>query len=332
VSAGARRLALLGALLAPFAGASAQGIYPGDAVRVNGVPISYQRFNGFYIEYRNSQGVAVGARGDQLALLTRLRREAMERIVEQELVGQAAEREGIAVEPEAVDAAVDALRAKFPDPRGFAMRLENEGFTLDSYRAHVARMIAAKRYLDAVRAAVAPVSDEALEAYYRDNERRLTFPEQVRVRHILITWKPLGTRDDRAAIREQMQPILARARAGEDFAALARELSDDYATREAGGDTGLFHRGQMAPAFENAAFALEPGEISDPVETAYGVHILRLEERREARLLPLDEVRDQLREHVAEERAERAVEEEIERLRAAAEIQVLIPLERSASK
>ena len=120
------------------------------------------------------------------------------------------------------------------------------------------------------------MSDEELEAYYRDNERRLTLPEQVRVRHILLTWKPLGTTDDRAAIREQMVPILERARAGEDFAALAREFSDDYATKESGGDTGLFRRGQMAPAFEQAAFALrEPGEISGPVETAFGVHILQ---------------------------------------------------------
>ena len=61
------------------------------------------------------------------------------------------------------------------------------------------------------------VSDQELATYYRDNEQRLTFPEEVRVRHILLTWKPLGTQDDRAAIREQMVPILERARSGERF-------------------------------------------------------------------------------------------------------------------
>ncbi len=172
----------------------------------------------------------------------------------------------------------------------------------------------------------ADVSDNELERYYHDNEYRLTLPEQVRVRHILLTWKPLGTQDDRATIRKQMEPILERARAGEDFAALAEEYSDDYATKDSGGDTGFFPRGTMVPAFEETAFALEPGEISDPVETVFGIHILRLEERSEPRLLPLEEIREELRDHVRDEKMEAAVEAKIDELRAAADVQVLIPL------
>lgn len=304
----------------------AVGNYPGDAVRVNDVTISYQRFNGFYTEYRNSRGVAVGARGDQLPLLTRLRREAMERMIEQELVGQAARQAGIEVDAEDVDAAVEELRALFNNVRAYDDRLESEGFTEESYRRHVEQMIAAKIYLDRVRMNASDVSDHELEAYYRDNERRFTFPEQVRVRHILLTWKPMGTQDDRAAIREQMLPILERARRGEDFASLAREFSDDYATKELGGDTGFFQRGEMMPAFEEAAFALKPGEISDRVETAFGVHIIRLEERREPYLVKLDEIREKLRDYIRDERSEQAVRDEIERLRADANIKVLIPL------
>ncbi len=309
-------------------GAWAQGHYPGSAARVNGVDISYQRFNGFYVEYRNSQGIAVGARGDQLPLLTRLRQEAMDKIIEQELVRQAALEQGIEVGAEEVETQVEELRSVFDNPVSFAGRLESEGFTEESYRDHVQGMIAATRYLDGIRAATAEVSDAELETYYQENKRRLTFPEQVRVRHILLTWKPLGMRDDRAAIREQMTPILERARNGEDFAELARQHSEDYATARSGGDTGLFRRGQMVPAFEAVAFSLEPGEISDPVETPFGVHILRLEEHLQPRLVPLDEVREQLREHVRVERAEQAVDKEIARLREAAEIEVLIPLSR----
>ncbi len=328
----ARALTLLPLLLALCAAAWGQGFHPGDAARVNGVPISNQRFNGFYIEYRNSKGVAVGARGDQLELLKRLRREALDGVIEQELVSQAAERRGVQVDAAEVDAAMAELKSVFEDPKGFEFRLQSEGFSDEqSYRRHVERMLAAKKYLDAVRGSNATVSDEELEAYYRDNERRLTFPEQVRVRHILLTWKPLGTKDDRAALREQMAAILERARAGEDFAALAREYSDDSATKESGGDTGFFHRGQMVPAFENAAFSLAPGEISEPVETVFGVHIIRLEERQAPRLVPLEEVREPLREHVAEEKMTRAVKQEIERLRAEAEIEILIPLEKKAS-
>lgn len=328
----ARAATLPALLLVLGSGAWAQGFHPGDAARVNGVAISNQRFDGFYAEYRNAKGVAVGACGDQLELLMRLRREALDRMIEQELLGQAAEQQGIEADAGAVDAAVSELRSAYDDARGYALRLKDEGFTEESYRKHVKRMLAARAYLDGIRAAASMVSDEELEAYYRDNERRLTFPEQVRVRHILLTWKALGTEDDRAAIRAQMAPILERARRGEDFAALARAHSQDYETQRHGGDIGFFRRGQRPPAFEAAAFALKPGEISDIVETPFGVHILRLEEHREPYLLPLDQIRDKLREHVRQEKAEAAVQREIGRLRAAAEIEILIPLERSGPK
>jgi len=307
-------------------GVLAQGIYPGDAVRVNDETISYQRFQGFYIEYRNSKGVAVGARGDQLELLKQLRKEAMDLIVEQALVGQAAEKAGFKPDPELVDSAVEDLRSVFDNDDAFRMKLEEEGFTEESFRTHIERMNIAKQYLDDFRLEASAVSETDLERYYHDNESRLTLPEQVRVRHILLTWKPLGKPDDRAYIREQMLPILERARAGEDFAALAREFSDDYATRQAGGDTGFFGHGQMAPTFEKAAFALQPGEISDRVETSFGVHIIKLEERQEEELVALDDVRDQLREHVSNEQAEEAVRAEIDRLRSEADIKILIDM------
>ena len=327
-----RAASLLLMLLVPVALCQATGIYPGAAARVNGVELSNERFNAFYQEYRRPYGISVAGRGDHLDKLTRLRKEAMELMIEQELVRQAAEASGIEVTAKEIDAAIAEVSEPFKNPDDFNRRLQSEGFTPESYREHTGNMIAAKKYLDAIRMRVAEVSDEELEKYYHDNEVRLTFPEQVRVRHILLTWKPMGTNDDRAAIRKQMAPILERAHAGEDFAELAREFSDDYATRRNGGDTGLFQRGQMAPAFEEAAFALKTGEISDPVETSFGVHILRLEEHKEAYLLPLDEIREQLRDYIREEKMEAAVEQEIERLREQGEVEILIALERPKDK
>jgi parvulin-like peptidyl-prolyl isomerase len=322
----ARLRALLASLCVVTFVAHAQGFHPGDAVRVNDETVSNQRFQGFYVEYRDSKGVAVGARGDQLELLKQLRREAMDLMIEQTLVGQAAEKEGIEADPDEVDRQVEELRDMYGSDDVLRMKLGEDGFTEESYRRHVARMIAAKRYLDRIRADASDVSDGELELFYEDNEARLTLPEQVRVRHILLTWKPLGTQDDRAALHEQMQPILERARAGEDFEALATQYSEDYATKGNGGDTGLFPRGTMVPAFEQVAFSLGLGEVSDPVETVFGVHILRLEERQAPRLLPLEEIRDELREYVREEKMEAAVQAKIDQLRAAADIEILIPL------
>ena len=313
-------------LLVGMTAVQAQGIYPGDAVRVNGETISYQRFQGFYVEYRNSKGVQVGARGDQLELLKELRIEAMDLMVEQELVSQAAEKEGIEVDAGEIDKHLEEFRAVFDTEDQVRMKLEADGFDEESYRRHIERMIAAKIYLDRVRMDASDVSDVELRRFYDENEARLTLPPRVRVRHILLKWKPLGTQDDRGAVRKQMQPILERAREGEDFAKLAMEFSEDSSTRGNGGDTGLFGPGTMVPEFEQAAFTLEVGEISDPVDTVFGVHIMKVEEREEARLLPFEEVRDQLRDYVREQQMEAAVRAKIEDLRAAAEVEVLIPL------
>ena len=249
-------------------------------------------------------------------------------LIEQELIIQAAEARGIEVKSEEIDAAWAGLSKPFESKQQFLLRLETEGFTEDSYRDHLRRMIAASKYLDAIRMQAMQVSDEELEQYYRDNEYRLTFPEEVRVRHILLSWKPLGKPDDRAALFEQMEKILEKARAGEDFAQLASEHSDD-SSRSHGGDIGFFRRGQMVPPFEAAAFDLEqPGDISDIVETNYGLHIIRLEERKPARLLPLDEIREKLRAHISQEKVAKAEADEKARLRAEADIEILIPLER----
>ena len=323
-----RHALVLLALFAATDAALATGNYPGNAARVNDVDVSYQRFMGLYQEHQRARGVAIAARGDQLPLLTEMRKEAMDMLIEQELIIQAAAARGIEVMPEEIDAEWADISEPFDSKQQFLLRLETEGYTEDSYRDHLKRMIAAKKYLDEIRMEVMQVSDEELEQYYRDNEYRLTLPEEVHVRHILLSWKPLGKPDDKAALYEQMQAILEKARAGEDFAKLAGEYSDD-SSRLHGGDVGFFRRGQMVPAFEAAAFALkEPGDISDIVETNYGLHIIRLEERKEAYLVPLDEVREKLRAHISEEKVAKAEAEEKARLRADAEIEILIPLER----
>jgi peptidyl-prolyl cis-trans isomerase D len=144
------------------------------------------------------------------------------------------------------------------------------------------------------------VSDAEVERYYHNNIDQYSTPDQVRARHILLQTEG---KDD-AEVRAQAEKLLAEARGGADFAELARKHSEDAGSREQGGDLDFFGRGRMVPAFEEAAFTLEPGTIGDLVRTEYGYHILKVEERRPGTTRELAEVRDQIAEQLKWERAQ----------------------------
>ncbi len=158
---------------------------------------------------------------------------------------------------------------------------------------------------DEFAAQVEPTDGEIAEYYELHKEDRFTEPEQVRARHILVKLAPDATDEAKAAARKKAEDLLARVKKGEDFAALATANSDDPGSARSGGDLGLFPRGRMAPTFEDAAFALQPGAMSDVVETSFGFHVIKVEEHRPGGTKPLDVVRDEV---IATLKKERGVE------------------------
>ena len=145
--------------------------------------------------------------------------------------------------------------------------------------------------------------DDVAEYYALHKEDKFTEPEQVRARHILVKVAPDAAAEAKAAARKKAEELLAKVKAGADFAALAKERSDDPGSAAKGGDLGLFPRGRMTPAFEEAAFALQAGGVSDVVETPFGFHVIKVEEHRPGGVKPLAAVHDEIVETVKQERA-----------------------------
>ncbi|HVP27812.1 MAG TPA: peptidylprolyl isomerase [Myxococcota bacterium] len=126
-------------------------------------------------------------------------------------------------------------------------------------------------------------SDEPrVKKFYDDNPQRFHTPERVRARHVLLRVPKDATPEQTAAIEKRMADVRARLEKGEDFAKVAAETSEDPGSKDRGGDLGFFGRGQMVPAFEAAAFALEPGGLSPVVRTDFGFHVIRVEEKAPA--------------------------------------------------
>ncbi len=131
-----------------------------------------------------------------------------------------------------------------------------------------------------------PLTRAEVERWHKRNIEKYSAPELVRTKHILISPINASQAADRAA-RTRADSLLARIRAGESFDALAAQFSDDPATREKGGDVGVFQRGAMLPAFEDAAFAMNAGDLAGPVRTEVGYHILECTEHVSAHVQPL---------------------------------------------
>jgi peptidyl-prolyl cis-trans isomerase D len=144
---------------------------------------------------------------------------------------------------------------------------------------------------------VVPVTEA--QRFYNNNINLYQTPEQIRASHILLN---LAGKDE-AAVRTQAESILQQVKAGGDFAELAKKFSEDPGSRDKGGDLDYFSRGRMVPDFETAAFALQPGQVSDLVRTQFGIHIIKLVDKRPAVTRAFEEVRPQIEEQLRAQRA-----------------------------
>jgi peptidyl-prolyl cis-trans isomerase D len=169
------------------------------------------------------------------------------------------------------------------------------------------------RYLlvdvDAIRTkTVVPPAD--IERAYNANIEQYSTPEQIRASHILLK---IEGKDD-AAVKARAEDLLKQARAGADFADLAKKNSEDEGSAKNGGDLDYFRRGRMVPEFEQVAFSLEPGQISDPIKTSFGYHIIKLVDKKPGTTRPLAEVRQQISDQLTTERAQAQAADTAQRL------------------
>lgn len=137
------------------------------------------------------------------------------------------------------------------------------------------------------------VTEKEIQSFYEYNNEAYSQPRQVKARHILFKLGEDALKEAEDKVREVAKEVLAKARQGGDFANLAKEYSEGP-TKSKGGDLGYFKKGQMMPAFEEAAFKLKKGEISDLVRTQFGYHIIKVEDIKEAATKSLEEVRDEI--------------------------------------
>ena len=269
-------------------------IVNGQKVAPDEIDNEIERLRPHYEEYAAG---AEGAGEDQL------REWARENVIERTLM-MAAAREALAEIPQAdIDAAYNEIKDRAGDEDPAAVK------------ADIEQQMRLERLMDEAAKDVKPPTDKEQREFYEQHPEQLTMPEQVRASHIV---KHVGDQVDRKTAFEAILMVKMELDSGSGFEELATKHSD---CPENAGDLGYFARGQMVQEFEDVAFGMEVGQVSDIFQTSYGYHICRIVDRKPAAVVPFDEVTDDIEKEILRQRRDKAIEDFVDLLKSKATIE-----------
>jgi peptidyl-prolyl cis-trans isomerase C len=230
----------------------------------------------------------------------------------------------VAVPDADVDARIGQIRGQFPSEAEFTQMLTQRNLTLEQVKSDARQDMAIAKLIEDEIASKVAVKPEQVTDFYAKNPDQFKQGESVRASHILISVPKGADAATKAQARDKAEQVLKEVKGGGDFAALAKQHSADPGSAAKGGDLGFFQQGQMVGPFNDAAFSLAPGAISDLVETDFGFHIIKVAEKKEGRTIPLEEVRPQVEQYLERLNRQEQTETFVNGLKAKGKIEILI--------
>jgi peptidyl-prolyl cis-trans isomerase C len=303
-----------------FNGALAEEkVTEGDIALVNGKPIDKTAYDWELKKIRMRYEQA----GKKLSDKDKKRHEAnvLDRLITMEVLYQESEKKGIEVDPKKVEQQYDMLLKRYPDKEKFNEFLQQWDVTEEKIKAEIKRGTAIQELIKTNVADKIEVDDKDVKKFYNENPEKFKSPEEIKTSHILIKFDPEKASDaKKAAAKKKLEAVKERLAKGEDFGALAKEVSEGPSNKT-GGDLGFVSRGQMVKPFEDAVFAMKAGEVSDIVETQFGYHLIKVFEKRPAKKLTFEEIKDRLSDQLKQQKAQEEAIAYIKELKSAAKIE-----------
>jgi parvulin-like peptidyl-prolyl isomerase len=253
--------------------------------------------------------------------LAEIKTQILEELITTKLLAQEAKRRKIAIDPKQIDDAVANIKSGFKTDAEFRTALQKDGKTPEDLRRAISDELSIRELSKQLSADVT-VSNEDIGTYYRANLEQFTVPEGVKARHILLAINPAAPAGEKERVRKRALDLIKQLNNKADFVALAKTNSDDQSNKDRGGDLGAFTRGQMVKPFEDAAFGAQVGKIVGPVETDFGIHIIRVDEKIAAKAIPLATIQadPRMKALLLKQKVQKRLDESIAKLRAGAKI------------
>jgi peptidyl-prolyl cis-trans isomerase C len=293
-------------------------LLPETIAKVNGDAISKLEFEAAIhsIEARERRPVPPDQRD-------RVLRSVLDDMVAYRLLRQEARQRQIAVTDADLDARLATMKKQFGTEQAFQQALKAQNMTVAKLRDDARSDLMVNKLLQDEVLSKIQIKPSDISAFYEKNPDKFQQPETLHAAHILVIVPPGSDDKAKAALKAKATEALKAAKAGKDFGALARQYSQD-ASAQHGGDLGFFPRGQMVPAFEQAAFALKPGEVSDLVETQFGFHIIKAIERRPGGTVPFAQVATKIEEFLQAQAQSNQGKAYVASLKARGKVEILI--------
>jgi len=300
-------------------GQGASGDVPKVVAKVNGKAISGEQYQKLFKQMEGSR--QAGAQPDSASSDPKaMKEQVLERLITVEVLSQKAEQLKIQAEPQELDEKIQEIQESLGGEQAMKEALQSHGLSMEELRADIQRSMRIQKLLELEVFEKVTVDQGEVKGFYDSNPQVFQVPEQVRARHIIVRVKEGATEGEKKQAKDAIQKAAERIKKGESFEEVAKQVSQD-GTAQRGGDLGYFSRGQMVPEFEKVAFSLEKDKVSQVVETKFGYHLIKLEDKKEARTLGFQEVEPKIAEFLRQKKGEEQLKAYVDNLRSQAKIE-----------
>jgi peptidyl-prolyl cis-trans isomerase C len=251
-------------------------------------------------------------------------RGVLDQLVAYHLLAQESRARKLAVADTDVDARLADIRKGFPTEEAFKQGIAAQGLTLEQLKSQAKTSLEVAKVIETEVNSKVAVQDPEVKGFYDQNLEKFKQGDTVHAAHILIGLPQGATAEQKTEAKTRAAAVLKTVKAGGDFATLARANSSDQGSAQNGGDLGFFPKGQMTPAFEEAAFKLKPGTVGALVETPFGFHIVKVIERRAPRTATFVEVSGQIKDFLTRGQQEQKLEQFVEQVKAKGKVEILV--------